>query len=210
VRFTGAVRAAHWINAVLFGLLVATGAALYGAPGTQWVGHRDIVRTVHLWAGLVLFVPLIVAYACSPALRDDVRRLARWTPDDLRWWSRWSRPHVRLGKFNPGQKLNATFTFAALLVLFLTGLMLHWYEPFPDDWRTGATFVHDSTALVLGLVVVGHIGLALSDRDALRGMVRGRVRAEWARTERPRWHAEIDPDAEPADRNDPVDVAAPR
>ena len=42
-------------------------------------------------------------------------------------------------KFNPGQKLNAIFIGAAIVVMLATGAMLKWFRFFPVDWRTGAT-----------------------------------------------------------------------
>jgi len=65
---------------------------------------------------------------------------------------------------------------------------MNWFHFFPVDWRTGATFVHDWLAVFVFVVVVGHIGTALSDPDALRGMVRGWVPGTWARSRRPRWY----------------------
>ncbi len=94
------------------------------------------------------------------------------------------------GKFHPGQKLNASFTAGAGLVLLGTGAMLRWFEPFPLEWRTGATFVHDWTALAVLVASVAHVWLALSDRDSLRAMVRGWVPAAWGDRHRPRWLAD--------------------
>ena len=50
-----------------------------------------------------------------------------------------------------------------------TGSIMKWFEPFPLDWRTGATFVHDWFALGIWIAVVGHILFALRDPDALGG-----------------------------------------
>src|SRR5919106_5968733 len=117
--------------------------------------------------------------------------LNRFRTDDLRWLrSRGADPTVRLGKFNPGQKLNAAFVAAALITLLATGLVLRFFSPFPLAWRTGATFVHDWTSLALALAITGHIWLAVADPDALRGMVSGKVPPWWARQNRPRWYEE--------------------
>ncbi len=211
LRFAVAPRVAHWLNALGFVVLMFTGAVMWGAPGTQWVGYRQVVRNVHFITGVLVLVPFVVGWVTSAAMRDDVRRLARWSPDDRRWWFRSRRPSVRLGKFNPGQKANAAFTFAALLTLLGTGLMLKWPDPFGDDLRAGATAVHDWTSYVLGLVVIGHIVMAVRDRESLRGMIRGTVSDEWARRERPRWHAELHSASNPAGtRNDPEVVEAAR
>ncbi len=58
---------------------------------------------------------------------------------------------------------------------------MRWFEPFPDSWRTGATFAHDWFAFGLGLAVVGHVVLALLDPVSLRAMKHGSVPADWAR-----------------------------
>ena len=97
---------------------------------------------------------------------------------------------VRLGKFNPGQKLNATFIGASAVILAATGSIMKWNQPFSTDLRTGADFVHGWFALFVGISVFGHIVMALRDREALAGMVGGTVSSTWARDHRPAWFAE--------------------
>ena len=188
-RFDTTERALHWANAALFGVLLVTAAILYVGPLAAWVGRRGLVRQTHVVAGLALPFPLLAAWL-SPrraALRADWRALARWDAADRKWLRSPRRARIRMGKFHPGQKLNAAFTLGALGSLLATGSVMHWFDRFPDHWRTGATFVHDWTAIVITMVVAGHIWMALSDRDALRAMVRGWVPAEWARHHRPKW-----------------------
>ena len=199
-RFDRTERALHWANAVLFGVLLATAAVLYLGPLSAAVGRRGLVRQTHVVAGLLLPVPLLAAWfgPRRAALRADWRALARWDAADRRWLRSRGKAPVAMAKFHPGQKLNAAYTLGASAVLVGTGSMMHWFERFPDDWRTGATFVHDWTAIVTTLVVAGHLWMAFSDRDALRSMVRGWVPAEWARRHRPRWfEAETGEPAEP-------------
>lgn len=194
VRFDATERWLHWANAVLFLVLIATAAALYLDPVSRLVGRRTLMRDVHVYAGLLLPVPFVLAYGWSrsPRLRDDTRRLNRWTADDLRWFRSWGRdPYVRLGKFHPGQKLNAAVTVGAVPVMLGTGAVMRWFTPFPLAWRTGATFVHDWMAVVVFAFATGHIAKALSDRMALRAMVTGAVDGDWARRRHPRWHDEV-------------------
>ena len=63
----------------------------------------------------------------------------------------------------------------AIPVMLATGSIMRWFKPFPLSWRTGATFVHDWVFLALLVVVIGHIGKALADPTALKGMISGRV-----------------------------------
>ena len=192
-RFDRTVRWLHWANAAIVGVLVSTGAVLYWGELSSVFGRRALFKDLHVIAGLCLPVPFLLALPGrrGRALRRDLGALNRFSADDLRWLrSRGGDPTVRLGKFNPGQKLNTAFVGAALVTMLATGLVLRFFSPFPLSWRTGATFIHDWTALALGLGITAHVVLALADPDALRGMVSGRVPASWARRKRPRWYDE--------------------
>jgi formate dehydrogenase subunit gamma len=193
-RFDAAERALHWANAALFGVLLATAALLYVGQLAALVGRRELVRQVHVVCGLLLPVPLVLSLA-GPWRRGvlaDLAALNRFDGDDRRWLrSRGRDPSVRLGKFNPGQKLNAAFVAGAIGVMLATGSIMFWFRPFPLAWRTGATFVHDWTAIAVGVVVAGHIWMAVGDGDSLRSMVRGWVPAWWAEMHRPRWYEQV-------------------
>jgi formate dehydrogenase subunit gamma len=195
LRFDRVERAVHWVNASLFGILMLTGAALYAGPISALVGNRELVRTLHVWSGLLLPVPLVLAVLGrrGKRLRTDLGRLNRWTGDDARWFRRRHRREVALGKFNPGQKLNAAFIAGAIVVMLGTGAIMKWFSHFPLDWRTGATFAHDWFALGIWVAVLGHIAFALRDGDALESMLNGSVPARWARKKAPLWYDELRP-----------------
>ena len=200
-RFDGVERALHWANAVLFLVLLATAAALFVDPISAWVGRRALVRDIHVWAGLLLPVPPLLAFtvARTPELRADRRRLDRWTAEDRRWLRSLGRdPYARTGKFNPGQKLNAAIVAGSIPVMLATGIVMRWFEPFPLDWRRGATFVHDWLAVALFALIAGHIVLGLLDREALRGILRGNVSDAWTRRRHPAWLHDDEDEGEPA------------
>ena len=57
----------------------------------QWhVGNRQIVRFVHVYTGLLLPVPVLLAILGSRGarLRRDLGTLNRWTSGDARWFRR--------------------------------------------------------------------------------------------------------------------------
>ncbi|MET0921394.1 MAG: cytochrome b/b6 domain-containing protein [Acidimicrobiia bacterium] len=198
LRFDVRTRVLHWVNAALFLTLMFTGAALYAGPISEIVGNRDFVRNLHVYSGLLLPIPIVLAVLGhrGARVRADLGRLNRWDAGDSRWFRRRERGQVRLGKFNPGQKLNAAFIAGAGLVMLATGSIMHWFNAFPLDWRTGATFVHDWFALGIWVAVLGHIWFALRDSDALEAMmVNGHVPAWWAYRKAPRWYDEARPAA---------------
>lgn len=194
LRFDRGERWLHWVNAALFAVCMLTAAMLYLSPLSTLVGRRNLVRDVHVVAGLALPLPFLALLGgrWGAGFRRDVARLNRFSADDRRWLRSLGRdPFVRLGKFNPGQKLNAAFTAGSIILMVASGYVMRWFGPFPLAWRTGSTFVHDWTAFVLLLTITGHIAKAVSDREALRAMVRGTVSRGWARRRAPRWYAEV-------------------
>ncbi|MFJ4618608.1 cytochrome b/b6 domain-containing protein [Streptomyces sp. NPDC088812] len=190
-RFTPAERWVHRTTAVLMGVCVVTASFLYVPEFAQLVGRRELVVRVHEWAGLALPVPVLAGLA-SRAFRADLGRLNRFGPHDRRWLRaalrrdrrRESRP---AGKFNAGQKIYAAWIAGATLVMLGTGLLMWFTHLTPIMWRTSATFVHDWLALTIGIVLAGHIGMALGDPEARRGMRTGAVSREWAGREHPLW-----------------------
>jgi formate dehydrogenase subunit gamma len=200
LRFDGVERVVHWVNAAFFGVLVLTGAALYIQPIGAVFGRRALVENIHVYTGLALPFPLILGLMgpWGRALRADLRRFNRWSKSDRVWMRTVFRTGparqqtlatLSVGKFNAGQKLNAAFVAGAGLVLLGTGVIMRWYHPWPLSWRTGATFVHDWLALAIGLVIIGHIGMALRDPDALRSMITGRISQKWSERHAPAWFA---------------------
>ncbi len=189
----------HRTTALLFAVLLVTAAVLYFAPLSQLVGRRHLVATVHLYAGLASPLPLLVGWVRSRVLRADARVLNRFSPDDWAWLRSRDRRSGRIpvGKFNAGQKLNAAFTVGVVLVMLMTGSVMHWTGWFPLSWRTGATFVHDWTAFALAVVVAGHVYMAGNDPVARLGLRTGWVPLAWARREHGAWadSAEIEQDA---------------
>ena len=171
---------------------MGTAAILYNGFLSAPVGHRRVVKLVHVFSGVALPIPILVGVA-SAAYRNDLRRLNRFSPADWRWLRSSNRRDatIPIGKFNAGQKLNAALSGGAIVVLLVTGTLMY----FPDlarlSWRTGATFVHDWFALAVGLLVIGHISYAMRDPGSRRGMRTGSVTATWAQTHHPAWFEEV-------------------
>ena len=190
-RFGRATRWVHRTTAVLMGVCVATAACLYIPQFAELVGRRELVVRIHEWAGLALPVPVLAGLA-SRLFRADLGFLNRFGPHDRVWLRaavrrdkrRSSRP---AGKFNAGQKIYAAWIAGAEHHQRRTGLIMWFTHLTPLQWRTSATFVHDWLALTIGIVLAGHIGMALGDPEARRGMRTGLVSREWAEREHRLW-----------------------
>jgi len=193
VRFARAERLVHRAVAVLMLTSIGTAAVLYNGFLAVPVGHRHIVKLIHVGVGFALPLPLL-AGALSAAYRADLGRLNRFAPQDWHWLRSRSRRDgtIRVGKFNAGQKLNAALSAGGIAVLLATGTVMYFPGLARLSWRTGATFVHDWFALAVGLLVLGHVSYALRDHEARRGMRTGRVAIEWARRHHTAWVAEAE------------------
>jgi formate dehydrogenase subunit gamma len=190
-RFSTGERWLHRTLGILMAVLMVTAAFLFIPDLGGLIGNRQIVRTIHEVAGFALPVPLLLALF-SRAFRNDAGRLNRFRPTDWEWLRSRDRRSGRIpvGKFNAGQKLNASFTLGAIIIMFATGTMMFFSSMFPDALRTGATFVHDWLSLALIVVVLGHIYMAFNDATARLGMRTGSVPVSWAEREHGAWAAE--------------------
>jgi formate dehydrogenase subunit gamma len=178
----------HRSTGALMGVVMLTALILYWGPLSIAVGHRALVADVHIYCGIALPIPVLAGYL-DKAFRDDVKALSRWLPVDRVWLRAYDRRSGRLpvGKFNAGQKLNASLVWGGILVMLGSGLIMRYANVWPVRWRTGATFVHDWLAYALGALVLGHIWFALRDRQARRGMRTGYVPLLWAMREHRAW-----------------------
>jgi formate dehydrogenase subunit gamma len=200
VRFSRVERLVHQSVAVLMLTTIATAAILYNGFLAVPVGHRRIVKLIHVYSGFALLVPIVIGVV-SAAYRADLRRLNRFSPADWRWLRSRTRRDgsIPVGKFNAGQKLNAALSTGGIVVMLLTGTVMYFPDAVRLSWRTGASFVHDWFALAIGLLVFGHITYAMRDRESRRGMRTGLVSTGWARAHHSEWAAELDAGAETTD-----------
>ena len=194
-RFSRTERALHWIHASAFFVLLATGLVLYLPRLSELVGRRPLVKDVHFYTGVGWAIAILVVAAAGDrrGLRRTARELNLFDADDRRWLV--GRPAPQ-GRFNAGQKLNAALSAAFAVLFFITGLLL-WYGERNTTFRLPSTILlHDGLMYASLLVVIGHLYLSLvhpSTRHALRGMILGSVREEWAREHHAKWVEELQP-----------------
>jgi formate dehydrogenase subunit gamma len=201
-RWSVATRLVHWALALAFLALLGSGLALESPDlrGIPFLGSK-LVREVHLSWAVVLFV--LPSLAASWDGFRDVGRVWReashFVGDDVRWLG---AVCVRLigrrrelpaqGLLNAGQKLNVLVLLVLIVGLAVTGLLIapEGGRPIPQAVREVVYEFHRALAYATVPLIVGHIALGTiwpATRPALRGMLTGSVRRDWARAHHALW-----------------------
>ena len=187
-RFSKTERTVHWVNALGFFLLLATGLILYLPRLSVAVGRRPLIKDMHFWAGVgwLSALAIVIVLGFRRLLRT-ARELESFDRDDVRWLRGGKAPQ---GRFNAGQKINAALTAAFTVLFGVSGLLL-WFGEQDTRLRFASTVIlHDALMYASLALLLGHLYLALihpTTRHALRGMVVGNVREDWAREHHARW-----------------------
>jgi len=190
-RFSPVERLLHWVNALGFFFLLATGLILYLPSLSVLVARRQLIQSLHFWAGVGWLGALaaVIVLGFRRLLRT-ARELESFDRDDLRWLRGGKAPQ---GRFNAGQKINAALTAAFTILFGVSGLLL-WFGEQDTRFRFASTVIlHDGLMYVSLALLVGHLYLALihpATRHALRGMTLGTVSEEWARRHHGKWEPE--------------------
>jgi len=190
-RFGRTERAVHWVHAVAFFALLATGLILLVPDLAVLVARRNLVKNIHIFTAVAWAVILvaIVVVGDRRRLAADWREVETIDGDDRRWLRGRRAPQ---GKFNAGQKVNVLVTAAFAVVFTVSGFFLWLGERDHTFLLDGAGTVHDAVTYASIVLVAGHLYLAVihpTTRHALRGMVRGDVREDWAERHHAKWVA---------------------
>jgi formate dehydrogenase subunit gamma len=194
LRFAATERHLHTIHASAFVVMFATGLVLYVPALAQIFSSRPLMKGIHLVAAVAWLtaLALVALIGDRAALRRTRRELERFDADDLRWLRR--RRPAPAGRFNAGQKAHA-IAQAALAVLFTVSGVLLWLGERNTELRLPGTIaLHDASMIVAGVLVCGHVWIALSPGKvpSIEGILRGTVPAAWAAEHHPKWSPAAD------------------
>jgi formate dehydrogenase subunit gamma len=196
LRHPTSERIAHWVVAIVFVFLFASGLAMFH-PVFFWLasvfGGGAFMRFLHPFAGVLLAV--FFGWYAAKLVRDN-----RWLPADSAWvrnmWGYMRKEHEPgdTHKYNAGQKLMYWSMVPIVALLLLTGIVLwqpYFAPSFSADLRRVAGLVHAVCTFIMFVGIGVHVYAAYWTKGSVKGMVRGTVSAAWARFHYPAWYREV-------------------
>jgi len=195
LRYTLLERTMHWLSALTYMYVLATGLAFY-SPHLYWIalvlGGGATSRYWHPVVALVWVATL--AWMLRAWLPD-----MRITSADRKWGEHMKdyvenrdRNLPPIDRFNLGQKYFFWAMLFAGLVLLVTGLCMWFPEKMPRDLRPVVILLHVCAALVTvgAFIIHVYMGTAVV-RGGFTSIIRGEVSPAWARTHHRLWYERI-------------------
>jgi len=198
VRYSFADRANHWIGALAYIYLIATGLAFW-SPYLFWmaavVGGGPTARFCHPWVGLLFSATLFWSF--KEWRRDMV------ADDSDRAWSKAIPYYIKnedekvpaAGRFNFGQKIYFWGMVYSTILLIISGVALWYTETLPWNFRYlryAAVLVHASVAMItIGLFLIHVYMSTIMEEGSFGSMVSGKVTHAWAWTFHRNWYYDI-------------------
>ena len=195
LRYTLLERTIHWVAALTYMYVLATGLAFY-TPHLYWIadvlGGGPTSRYWHPWIALVFMATMV--WMLRAWLGD-----MRITGAD-RKWGFVMRDYIRnedqnlpaIDRFNLGQKYFFWVMLYAGLALLITGLAMWIPASLPLVLRPWMILIHVSAALVTvgAFIIHVYMGTAVV-RGGFTSIIRGEVSPEWAKMHHRLWYNRV-------------------
>ena len=195
LRYTLLERAIHWLAALTYMYVLATGLAFY-SPHLYWVaallGGGPTSRYWHPWVALVFVATMVWMLRAWLA---DMR-----ITDADRAWGRETKRYIRnededlppIDRFNLGQKYFFWVMLFAALVLLVTGGAMWFPASLPLAVRPWMILLHVSAALITvgAFIIHVYMGTAVV-RGGFTSIIRGEVSPAWARLHHRLWYHRV-------------------
>jgi formate dehydrogenase subunit gamma len=195
LRYTMIERTIHWLSALTYMYVLATGLAFY-SPYLYWIaavlGGGPTSRFWHPWIALVWIGTVLWMLR---AWQADMRITAQ-----DRVWGDAMGHYIRnedgklppIDRFNLGQKYFFWVMLFGGLALLVTGLAMWFPASLPLAIRPVMALIHASAALVtIGAFIIHvYMGTAVV-RGGFTSIIRGEVSPAWAKTHHRLWYNRV-------------------
>jgi len=195
-RYTSGERILHWVTAITFILLAASGLAFFH-PSMFWLtnllGGGTWARILHPFIGVVMFVAFIlmaVRFWHHNVLSGNDRAWLGKIDDVIANRDNRMPP---IGRYNPGQKILFWVLLASMIILLVSGVAI-WQPYFAPNFSIGTVrfgaLMHALSALALIFFIIVHVYSSFWVKGSTEGMLSGKVSRAWAKAHHPQWYEE--------------------
>lgn len=210
-----ATRVFHWVNAVIFLMLLCSGLAVFNKNlqflAIPFGGLRN-AALVHKYLGIAyLSVPLAYIIVYFDLFKKFVITISKFDEDDKKWLKvagGYLKPFIKgevplQGKYNAGQKMLGWMVIIFSGTLAATGVIMAFYPSFPPTIVRWAFLIHAFYGIFLGCGIFVHFYLAAvnpSSRSELKTMMgNGLIEEEYAKAHNTKWYKEVGAGTDEAD-----------
>lgn len=197
-RYNANERLTHWIVAILFILLAASGLAFFHPAFwflSALLGGGVWSRILHPFLGVLMFAfffLMAMRYWQDNIIRDYDKAWQKRLGDVI---NNRDDNLPEIGKYNIGQKQLFWTMIVTMILLLVSGIML-WRPYFAGLFAIPliriAAVVHAISAFVLIMGIIVHIYSAIFwVRGSMRAMTRGTVSHAWASHHHPLWYRRV-------------------
>ena len=195
LRYTLLERTIHWLAALTYMYVLATGLAFY-SPHLYWMadvlGGGPTSRYWHPWIALVFMATMVWmlrAWIGDMRITAADRKWGYVMPDYI---SNQDENLPAIDRFNLGQKYFFWVMLYAGLALLITGLAMWVPASLPLLLRPWMILIHVSAALVTvgAFIIHVYMGTAVV-RGGFTSIIRGEVSPAWARMHHRLWYNRV-------------------
>ena len=162
----------------------------------------QVARIIHRLTAL-FFVIMAIPFVAVQLIH--IRSWAIWPEESWRpsaffdgikglWVNYISFGHVRIGKFNVGQKLFAWTMIMAITAITASGFVLMFRDLFSQGIQEFSRFVHAASFVIIGVFLIVHLYLSLMpmNRQSLYAMFRdGTLPLDYVRSHHSIWYEKL-------------------
>jgi len=162
----------------------------------------QVARVIHRITALffvIMAIPFVVVQL------SHIRNWAIWPEDSWSlvaffdgikglWVNYISLGHVRIGKFNVGQKLFAWTMIVAITAITASGFILMFRDLFSQGTQELSRLVHAASFVIIGVFLIVHLYLSLlpMNRQSLNAMFEdGSLPLDYVKSHHPIWHEKL-------------------
>ncbi len=203
-RFSKAFVVAHAINAISFFALYITALPMY-TEFFDWLypvlGGPEMARLLHRIFAVAFITPTLIFLIFDPkGFFRWFKELVTWKKRDFEFLKETGKQlfgfkykHVNQSFYNAGEKINSWIQIISTIMIIASGIIMVRSGIFPKAIVQWSYFFHNVGFGLAAAVVVGHIYLAVVDKQSSpgkMGVITGKVPAWWAHSHYTDWYNE--------------------